>query len=172
MLGLPLYPRQFRRTNGSVKNVAVFSLSGFLTGTHGQGPPIMAQFAREIGSSPTRTSTAPNDRLGLSTRRWPSYVACFAMYAMTDRQGALTPEAGVARTCSLGPRLLVVDRGRTADLQDRSALPPPDFCSSSRVHNSPFTIHSSQFTPPMRIFPSNRHYRGSNHGQPRTPRSE
>jgi hypothetical protein len=30
--------------------------------------------------------------------------------------------ASVARTCSVGPRLFVVNRGRTADLQNRSAL--------------------------------------------------
>ena len=45
----------------------------------------------------------------------------------------------------------------------------PDFCPSSRIHESPITIHSSQFSPPMRVFPSNCHYRGSNHGQSRAP---
>src|SRR5208337_474531 len=47
----------------------------------------------------------------------------------------------------------------------------PDFCSSSRTHNSPFTVHSSQFPPSMRIFNSNRHYRGSSHGQASTPQN-
>jgi hypothetical protein len=46
---------------------------------------------------------------------------------------------------------------------------PPDFCLSSRIHNSPFTIYYSQFPPPMRISPSNCHHRGLNHGQTRTP---
>src|SRR5208282_5174335 len=41
------------------------------------------------------------------------------------------PPASVARTCFVGPRLFVVDWGRAADLQNRSALPPPYFCSSS-----------------------------------------
>ena len=32
------------------------------------------------------------------------------------------PGAGVARTCFVGPRFFVVNWGRTADLQNRSAL--------------------------------------------------
>ena len=32
---------------------------------------------------------------------------------------------GAARTCSGGPRLFIVNRGRTADLQDRFALRLP-----------------------------------------------
>ncbi len=40
-----------------------------------------------------------------------------------------------------------------------------DFYSPSMVHNLPFIIHSSQLSPPVRIFPSNRSYRGSSYGQ-------
>ena len=54
--------------------------------------------------------------------------------------------ASVARTWGLGPRLFVVDWGRTADLQNRCALPPAGFCSSCRIHNSPFSISSSQIS--------------------------
>ena len=32
-------------------------------------------------------------------------------------------EAGVARTCSVGPRLVPYGQGKAADLQNRSALP-------------------------------------------------
>jgi len=57
-----------------------------------------------------------------------------------------------------GPGLLVVDWGRAAPMH-RGAT-SVEFCSPSRIHNSPFTLYPLQFSPPMRVFPSNRHYRG------------